>query len=79
MLSLEVNEFIERIDEMLRLVEEEGETIDILQCGEVVASIVPAQYQAQTAIWTNIETLAAEMGIDLQEEIDAIDIIRDAR
>jgi antitoxin (DNA-binding transcriptional repressor) of toxin-antitoxin stability system len=50
MLSLGVNEFIERIDEMLRLVEEEGETIDILQCGEVVARIVPAQYQAQTTI-----------------------------
>ena len=48
MISLEVNEFIERIDEVLRMVVEEGETIEITKQGEVIARMEPIRKQAQS-------------------------------
>jgi antitoxin (DNA-binding transcriptional repressor) of toxin-antitoxin stability system len=46
MISLEVNEFIERIDEMLHIVVEEGETIEITKQGEIIARMEPVRKQA---------------------------------
>ena len=48
MVSLEVNEFIERIDEMLRMVVEEGETIQITKQGEIIARMEPVRKKAQS-------------------------------
>jgi antitoxin (DNA-binding transcriptional repressor) of toxin-antitoxin stability system len=49
MVSFEVNEFIERIDEMLRMVEEEGETIEITKQGEIIARMEPVRKQTQSS------------------------------
>ncbi|HEU0002414.1 MAG TPA: hypothetical protein VFQ36_16030 [Ktedonobacteraceae bacterium] len=49
MLSIEINEFIERFDEMLRMVLEEGETIEITKQGKIIARMEPVRKQAQSS------------------------------
>ncbi len=41
MKTIDASELIEHIDEVLRMVEEEGETIEITNHGEVIAHLVP--------------------------------------
>lgn len=48
MKSLEINEFIERIDEMLHMAVEEGETIEIAKQGEAIAYLLPVHNDLQT-------------------------------
>ena len=85
MLSLEVNEFVERIDEMLRIVLEEGETIEITKQGEIVARMesIRKQRQADTrghsAAWNDLERISAEISAYWPEGLSAIDALRDVR
>ena len=85
MVSLEVNEFIERIDEMLRIVEEEGETIEIRKQDEIVARMVPVRKQRQadtrghSATWNDLERISAEISAYWPEGLSAIDAVRDVR
>jgi antitoxin (DNA-binding transcriptional repressor) of toxin-antitoxin stability system len=85
MLTFEVNEFIERIDEMLRLVLEEGETIEITNRGEIIARMeqVRKQRQADTrghsATWNDLERISAEISAYWPEGLRAVDAVRDVR
>ena len=51
MKTLGVRELKERISEILRLVEEEGETIEVTKRGEVVARLVPVRKVASPSEW----------------------------
>ena len=85
MLSLDVNEFIERIDDMLRRVEEEGETIEITKQNVVIARMVPARKrrrggsQDQLAVWNELERISAEISAYWPQGLSAVDAVRDAR
>lgn len=78
-------ELLTRINEMLRLIEEEGETIEITDKGKVVAHLVPtivpekATEQSDAAAWEELKRLAVELDPYWPEDADAVEIVRNIR
>ncbi len=85
MKTFDANELIEHIDEVLRMVEEEGETIEITNCGKVIAHLVPVpepQSSVESAkrdVWADIDRLSAEIGAHWSPDVSAVDAVRDVR
>ena len=85
MKTLGVDELRERINEILRVVEEEGETVEVTRRGKVIALLVPAPRAQQpvkqdlTAFWTEMDRLAAEIGAHWKGDMDAVEAVRDVR
>ncbi len=87
MKTIDVSELTERINEILRLVEDEGETIEVINHGKVIAHIVPTVTPVQQtqpkqdmeAFWEKTDRLAAEIGSYLPEKVDVNDIMLDVR
>jgi antitoxin (DNA-binding transcriptional repressor) of toxin-antitoxin stability system len=85
MKTLDVSELIDNIDEVLRVVEEEVETFEITNHGEVIAHLVPVGMPQSTTeaakrdVWTDLDRLAAEIGAHWPAEISAVDAVRDVR
>lgn len=84
MKTLGKQELTERIDEILRLVKEKGETFEVTEHGEVVARLGPAREPKQVveesdAAWAELDHLSAEISAHWPEGISAVDAVRDAR
>lgn len=85
MQTIGVRELKERISEVLRLVQEQGEIIEVTNRGEVVARLVPAQRApaaeslSDDEIWTDLERISAEIGAQWPAGLSAVDAVRDAR
>ena len=85
MKAFDVVDLTERIDEVLRIVEEDGETIEITNYGEVIAHLVPATGPQSLAkptkrdVWADLERLAAEIGAHWPGDVSAVDAVRDVR
>ena len=84
MKTLEAQELKEHIDELLRLIKEEGETIEVTDHGEVIARLVPTRKPKQSreqdaAAWAKLRQLAEELPPYWPEDIDVVEIVRDAR
>ncbi len=85
MKTLDVGELIDNIDEVLRMVEEEGETIEITNHGEVIAHLVPVPEpqslveSAKRDVWADIDRLSAEIGAHWSPDVSAVDAVRDVR
>jgi len=81
----EGQELAERINELLRLIEEEGETIEITDRGKVIAHVVPTPKQQKpakrdlTTFWRDIDRLAEEIGKHWKGDVDAVEAVRDVR
>ncbi len=73
------------IDEVLRMVEEDGETIEITNHGKVIAHLVPVCMQQTTTnpakkdVWADLESLAEEISTHWPAEVSAVDAVRDVR
>ena len=84
MKTLEIRNLTEHINEVLRMIEE-GETIEVRDGNEVIAHLVPAAksqqltQQERSAVWTNLERLAAEIGAHWKDNVSAVDAVRDVR
>jgi prevent-host-death family protein len=84
MKTLGVRELKERISEVLRMIQEEGEIVEVTNRGEVIAHLVPARRAQQHTehtgeVWTDIDRLAAEIGTHWKAGVSAVDAVRDAR
>ena len=85
MRTFDTNELLKYIDEVLRMVEEEGETIEISNHGEAIAYLVPASGPQSLAkptkrdVWADLERLAAEISAHWPAEVSAADAVRDVR
>jgi prevent-host-death family protein len=84
--TLAARELAERINEVLRRVEEDGETFEVTNHGEVIARLVPvirsshpSTEQKSEEAWANLDRLAGEIGAHLPDKVDSVDIIRDVR
>lgn len=84
--TLAARELAERINEVLRRVEEDGETFEVTNHGEVIAHLVPvirsshpATEQQSEDAWANLDRLAGEISAYLPNRVDSVDIIRDVR
>lgn len=85
MKTLGVGELKERIDEILRMVEEDGETIDVTKRGKVIAHLVPASAPEKPvksdlkSFWEETDRLAAEIGSAWKGNMDAVEAVHDVR
>ena len=85
MKTLGKQELTERIDEILRLVKEKGETFEVTEHGEVVAHIGPAGKTKQSVeesdadAWAELDRLSTEISAHWPEGVSAVDAVRDAR
>ncbi len=85
MKAFDVVDLTERIDEVLRIVEEDGETIEITNHGKVIAHLVPVhmpQFTTEPAkrdVWADLDRLAAEIGAHWPANVSAVDAVRDVR
>ena len=85
MKTFDVVELTERIDEVLRMVEKEGEIIGITNHGEVIAHLVPVSSSQSPAgsakrdVWTDLDRLAAEISAHWPADVSAVDAVRDVR
>jgi antitoxin (DNA-binding transcriptional repressor) of toxin-antitoxin stability system len=85
MKTFDASEIIEHIDEVLRMVEEDGETIEITNHGEIIAHFVPV-YRPQSLsdsakrdVWADIDRLSAKIGAHWPADASAVDAVRDVR
>jgi antitoxin (DNA-binding transcriptional repressor) of toxin-antitoxin stability system len=83
MKTIGVRELTERINEILRLVEE-GETIALTDHDEVIAHLVPTHTSQEdikkdSAAWENLKRIASELEPYWPKGVDAVDIVRDVR
>jgi antitoxin (DNA-binding transcriptional repressor) of toxin-antitoxin stability system len=82
---LDASELIDNIDEVLRIIEEEGETFEITNHGEVIAHLVPVGVPQSTTeaakrgVWTDLDRLADEISAHWPIDISAVDAVRDVR
>jgi len=85
MITVAKHEFIERINEILDMAVENGETIEITDQGKIIAHLVPVHKPEQPGerdlktFWTNIDQLAAKVSAYLPEKVDAVEIVREGR
>ena len=85
MKTLEVRELKECFDEILRLVVEEGETIEITEDGEAIARIVPTYKsrrpvkKSNDAAWADLHRIAKEIGAHWKNDMSAVEAVRDVR
>jgi prevent-host-death family protein len=85
MKTLGVRELKERISEILRMVEEEGETVEVTKRGEVIARLVPVRKpqrpveQANDIVWTDLDRLSAEISAHWPADVSAVEAVRDVR
>ena len=85
MKTLEIHKLTEHINEILHMIKEEGETIEVTDGSEVIAHLVPVDKPQQPkkrdheAFWRRIDRYAAELGSQLSEKVNAVEIVRDVR
>jgi antitoxin (DNA-binding transcriptional repressor) of toxin-antitoxin stability system len=85
MKTLGVRELIERIDEILRLVAEKGETIEVTEDDEVIARVVPVQKRRRPGkksndeAWSDLHRLAKEISTHWKDDMSAVEAVRDVR
>lgn len=80
MRTIEVDELEGHVREVLRQVQEDGETIEVAQNGDVVARLTPVQYTPTEGIdWTDTDVLRAEIAKYWPAGVDAVDAVRDVR
>jgi len=79
MKTVDIHEIAKHIDETLRFLKDRGETVEIVDQGEVVARLLPPLEQqtpsneASDRAWANLERLSAEVGKHWTNNISAVD------
>lgn len=75
----EGRELITRINEILRLIEEDGETIEITDRDKIIAHVVPTNATQKpadnklTASLRSIDELAVKIGAKWKSDLDAVE------
>ena len=85
MITVDMHQMKQHFDEIVRMVEEEGETFAVTDKGKVVVRLVPGDLspastkQDLEAFWANIDRLTAKISSYLPEKVDAVEIVREGR
>lgn len=77
---LEVEELRNHITEILRAIKA-GETIEVMDHGEVIAHVVPTHKkdEEEDDVWTELDRLSQEISARWPEGVSAVDAVRDVR
>lgn len=84
MKRLGINELRDNIREILRVVEEEGDVVEVTNQGRVVARVIPvpaphlAQHEVDEII-ADMDRVAAELGAHWPPGVTAADALNDVR
>jgi prevent-host-death family protein len=83
-LSIGVRELKANTSGILRRVRDRGETVEATHRGRVVARIVPVAppetaMSDDGAVWSDIDRLAAEVGVRWPAGVTAVDAVREGR
>jgi antitoxin (DNA-binding transcriptional repressor) of toxin-antitoxin stability system len=80
---IEVSQLKERLDDVLRRVEQDGEIIDVADRGRVVARMIPASARVDPeqhrAIWERRRSLAEEIGKHWTDDVSAVEAVAEGR
>ena len=85
MVAIHIDDLRERTDEILRRLQETGETVEIRDDDRTIARLVPiaddaAAREAETAaIWDDLERLSVEIGRRWPAGVSAAAAVRDDR
>ena len=85
MQKVEIQDLRQRIDELLRIVQEEGETVEFMDHGEAVARLIPARKSRQSTektdadAWAELRNVAKELAPYWPQDTDAVEIVREGR
>ncbi len=83
MRSVGVRELKEHTSQILRLVSYHHEEIEVTHRGQVIARLVPATVtpasQDLAAVWSDLDQLAAEIGIHWPRGVSAVDAVCEER
>jgi prevent-host-death family protein len=84
MLSIGVRELKTHASRVLRDVAERGDTVEVTHRGRVVARIVPvaapeAAAAGDSAVWSDLDRLAAEIGARWPAGVSAVDAVQEGR
>lgn len=82
--SVGVRELRQHATEIVRQVRMRGVSIQITYRGKVIAKLVPVREAAPapeetSAVWTDLDKLAAEIGARWPAEVSAVDAVREGR
>lgn len=82
--SIGVRELKQHMGQILRRVREEGEQVQITYRGQVVAHLVPVSSpqvkpKDWTAVWSDLDRLAAEIGTRWPNGVTALDAVKESR
>jgi prevent-host-death family protein len=79
--SVSVRELSERASEITRQVRVNGISVEITDRGKVIAQLIPAreskaESKEASAVWTDLERLATEIGARWPAKVSAVDTVR---
>jgi len=83
-LSVGIRELKEQTSQILRRVRENGEEVEVTYHGRVIARLVPASAPELdaadlSAVWTDLDRLAAEIGARWPSGVTAADAVSEGR
>lgn len=89
MTAVGVRELKQRASELLRRVQETGDTIEITRRGKVIARIVPAplaengllteERERLEQLWARMDELSADLALRWPQDVSAVDAVREQR
>ena len=82
MITVGIRELRQRASELIRMVREEGVSIQITHRGQAVALLIPLRHtptQDQARAWANVDRLAAEIGARWPEGVSAAEAVAEGR
>ncbi len=85
MKTVGIRELKEHTSEILRELQQNRETVEVTNRGEVVALLIPVNKQKHSleppdrAIWADMDRLTAEISARWPKDVSAVDAVRDVR
>ena len=82
MISVGIRELKQQTSELIRLVREEGKSLQVTYRGNVVALVVPVnhtQSQDVETAWSSLDVLAAEIGVRWPADVTSVEAVEEGR
>jgi prevent-host-death family protein len=82
MVTVGIRELKQQASELVRMVRETGKEVQVTYHGKVVALLIPVEKTAsqdEASAWTELDNLAAEIGVRWPKGVSAAEAVAEAR
>ncbi len=79
MKTIGLHELEGRITEIMREVQESGETVKVTDEGKAIALLMPVYQDNEQDSWTDLDPFVDEISRYLPERVDAVEAVREIR